>query len=119
MVVLENPEEPNILVCAAVEGNPPEKQVPGSITAICGSCDKEIYVSPSGQKLLTAGEATPLCGRCAQLSVATYYDQTGKRPPFAVAPGALEELTDALVRDQDPDPSLLGRILGRIKKKEK
>jgi len=60
------PEE-TIVMCLPVEGDPGRYIVPGSVQYNCNDCDTEVWVAPSGQRLIRERGATIVCMNCAQV----------------------------------------------------
>lgn len=89
------------LVCALV--TPGSTMPPGFTKLSCDDCEREIWCSPSGQKLLLSSEEpiVLICMECSHKRMHQEKEQKGE-VEVSLAPGAAEEIS-AFLR-QPPVP---------------
>lgn len=77
-------EEILVLICEPVDGDPGRYIVPGGTKTKCADCGREIYLSPSSQKLT---DAVTVCMPCGLSRV-----NGDPEPRVEMVPGQAEEI---------------------------
>jgi hypothetical protein len=88
----EIPDDAQLIV-GANKSTPKEYLIPGSKLYDCTRCGAQLWLAPTGQKVLKDGKTMPVCLNCmAELA------DDGKVDDMTLAPGAKEELRDNFLR---------------------
>ena len=87
----EQNEETRVLICEPVNGDPGRYIVPGCVKSKCADCGREIYLSPSSQKLI---DPVTVCMPCGLERVSG-----DPEPRVELVPGQVEEINTYFKRN--------------------